>query len=456
MKRFFLGGSLLCILLFAAIPGCSKAQDIAHPTTLKGISKIVRQQKNSVDVYFVENGNSYYFVYYDSSNPTSAAVASFPSGHKVLDFEIYNGCVFFCGTFDNHGDTVGMVGFIPINSLFYDNTGNYTIGYINSMLLNGNPTHCHFSSIDRLDLVLYNNTVRMAVVGQLEQSAVNGATRRRSTADIWFETTQTPHWVGSALYQKEDYYRPTDITCTDRYVVASGYTPGSSHPVLTVFKKFPHFVQSPTTPYSFILNDSLEADSVLVERLENNDIALAYNYQDDAIGTAIHHYRITSSGTGISPVTLRYIKWGSDIPRTLYDLRYNQTDKNLFLAHLKETMGTGLLSPALTTVSYASSPYIFSVLETQFADIRDVDNRIYPYFTSSGTVGVHPLLSVNTSSLLSECYRKNVLNESSPVIHYEEGPFETTFLTIDNPPTYCGVVQDADSVQMICNSNNKE
>lgn len=368
MKRFFLGGLLLCILLFAAIPGCSRAQDIAHPTTLKGISKIVRQQKNSVDVYFVENGNSYYFVYYDSSNPTSAAVASFPSGHNVLDFEIYNGCVFFCGTFDNHGDTVGMVGFIPINSLFYDNTGNYTIGYINSMLLNGNPTHCHFSSIDRLDLVLYNNTVRMAVVGQLEQSAANGATRRRSTADIWFETTPTPHWTGSALYQKEDYYRPTDITCTDRYVVASGYTPGSSHPVLTVFKKFPHFVQSPTTPYSFILSDSLDVDSVLIERLENNDIAVAYNYRDVTRGTAIHQLRIHSSGT----------------------------------------------------------------------------------------VGVHPLLSVNTSGSLSECYRKNFLNVSSPVIHYDEGPFETTFLTIDNPPIYRGVVQDADSVQVICNSNNKE
>ena len=423
-SKFFI--FIAMAFLMGWFSGIASGQEISFSPNLKGPSTCVRQYMDSpsstLTIYYVDAGGSGHFLLYDNATPTTATASQLPNGYTVSEFEILNDTVYFCGTYSQAGSSVGIVGFISVGDLFYNN-GNYTIGHIESI---GVMPTIKFFSFDRMDLYVdANNIVHFALVGPTDHGGY-----RRSVADIWYDPHNNHPWVGSFLYQKYDLNRPTDITCTDNFVVVSGTTPDKKTPLLMVFKKIPNFPHFPMLDTVYWIKDTLYDSIVLVERMLDDDVALAYYYSDsrNGNGTSIHYINDinTLSMSWSSTASFYYPPSQSHLPYIPYDLRFNNVSKRLLLAGLTDLPSSGTLIPNIIQVDFPNNTH--DLWTTTFADIRSADNRIVSYFSAGGEVAPFCLISLNRDNSRASCFNSASLTPHQDMIAFYKGPYEENYI----------------------------
>lgn len=279
-------------LFFLALLGLGPTGQVcSQPTQLSALSgmaapskAISRQYNGEESIYYYDDGASHYFVLQNVGDPDNAVIATFPSDYDVLDFEVYRDSVYFCGSHPNGGNPFGMVGFIGVADLFYNN-GPYNICDVQNLMADHDLLAEHIVSFDRMD-VFEDADVHFAVVGEMAQDS----DLRRVFADIWYVSGG---WTGDVVYDKDGLYVPTDITCTEDAVVVGAYDELLDGPVLLVYSKVANFPSAPLYPHLFRIKDpKLIYDNVLVERLQGNDVAvtnLFKDYDTGEEGIALHY-----------------------------------------------------------------------------------------------------------------------------------------------------------------------
>lgn len=455
--------TLIFSALLWAVSGTVAGQEISYIPALKGPSRCVRQYIgnhtpfyiNDATIYYVEYNGSNFFVFYDISNPSTAIVSPLPQGYSVGEFEILNDTVYFCGTFTNSGNPLGIVGFISVNDLFFYN-GTYTIGHINPLQEpSGYVTPAHFSSFDRMDLYVdANGVTHFAVVGQLEHTFIIGESRR-SAADIWYDSNHL--WKGCALNQKHNPNLPTDITCTNNFVVVSGTTTDETMPLFMVFEKRPGFPKYPIMDTLNVLKDALYCSPVLVERLQGNDIAMAYYYSSDAgNGTSIHYFNDIANipMTGSTTSSFYYSPSRSFLPYKPYDLRFNTASNRLLMPQLTDLPSTNTLLSNIIQIDFSGTYH--NLWTTQYADIQSADNHIIPHFSAGGEVSLYCLLSINRDFSRTPCFEFDPLSPTSTEVTLFKGPFEDHILFISNSDVSENDSSFTVSVTNLCSDSKSE
>lgn len=396
---------LLQIIFFAAVLSSlgANAQRIDVIEDIKAEKfAIVRQFDESRSIYYIEetNQNKHFFVLQDYTNPGSVIMAEFPSYMNVHDFEIYDEVVYFCGQFPNSGNPWGMVGFIHIHDLFFNNAP-YTFGIINTLSYGTIYNGTQLTSADRMDIYNDGGLIHFAVVGTLNDPVVSHHPIYNTVCDIWFDGSQ---WLTRALGQKEYFYSFTDITCTDNHVAVAAIDAEINKPALIVFDKVPPFVQNPTYGNSFIIDDELRGGSVLIERLQDNDIAMAYYYENPTsnYGTSLLY---TNSIGNLLPVSsiIYNVYHFSHNSNTLMndpvDMRYDQNADKIALLHDIESPIWANTKPTVFEYDgYNLSGLIARAwIPSIDAMVYSVDNRIYNQYRSLTGLDneEHPILSIN-------------------------------------------------------------
>ena len=377
MKRHFL---FLVMAVLLVGPGQMLQAQLPEVSTLPGLqppqSSITRQYKDKMAIHYYDDGSKHYFVLQDPGNPNQAILADFFPYLEIHDFEIYQGVLYFCGKFPNGGNPYGIVGFVKIDDLFYNN-GIYNISIVNSLYLWGSSTNTPMTSCDKMDLFEDSyGYVHLAIVGELSHGSYYYSNLRRTYADIWYDGYA---WKGNVMYHKDDLYKPTDITCTDNAVVVTAYDEDRNGAILIVHKKYDQFPIYPAYSHVIKIDDPMViAKNVLVERLRDDDVVVTNHYKDPhtgEIGTALHsiHNILALESTGnfdsyhVVHGTLRS-------PRM--DMRYNKVDNNLLLVHDIDCPQLGLNTP--TFFSYQGNNLSCLFMYTWFKteqDTKDIYSR---------------------------------------------------------------------------------
>lgn len=435
MKKPILLFTLLSIIW--SLTGALRSQEVATligKPTLQ--STIVRQFGGDTNIHYCNDiyGN-HYFVLKERTHPDSAIVAEFPNDMEVHDFEINKNTIYFCGTSPNGGNPWGIVGKIDIGDLFYGN-GSYNIGITPYSFYRGNLSSEHLTSCDRMDLFEYGGFVHMAIVGEMAHGFTYN-NLRRTAADIWFDGT---NWTGAMLYQKEDFYKTSDITCTNHYIVVSAYDTSSSYSLLLLFDKQANFPTSPTFPYSIKIYDRRADNNILVERLQSDNIAVAHYFYDTATleyGTAVHYISHVSLLPSPPLYFSLHYPHSRTIPRApLIDLRYNKPESSLMLlldieAPLWTTWRSTIFDfdiSNLTSLTARAWHYYDNV------SLLTLDNRSPKYcFSVGGNYNPtgEPVLTMRDKSL-EGCYQHLTFSylNVTPNVVFSTGPFEDA---ITNP-----------------------
>lgn len=404
MKKPFLF-FIMTVLLVG--PGKVLQAQLQEVTTLDGWmapqNALARQYTNEKTIYYFDDGPNHYFVLQDNSIPNQVTIAEFFPFLEVHDFEIYQNIVYFCGKFPNSGNPYGIVGFIKVDDLFYFN-GPYNMSIVNNLTLWGYYTNTPMTSCDRMDLFVdYNGLVHMAIVGELVHGSGSSALRR-TFADIWFNGSD---WIGNVMYQKDDLYKPTDITCTDDAVVITAYDDDNKGAILLVYKKDEHFPSLPVYSHVFRIDDPMViADNVLVERLNGNDVVVTNHFQDPSTGdygTALHYIpdviNLPNTGNFESYHIIHGVPYGPQM-----DIRYNKNEDRLLLLHDIDYPQLGLPTPTFFSFMGYNLPSL--TLEAWFRpnldikSIMSIDNRLIdPQLSLGGIFGptAEPLMGMKNS-----------------------------------------------------------
>lgn len=417
-----------------------RAQDIVTLTGFLPLKNAVsRQYTPEQSIYYCEDEASHYFVLYGLNNPNSVIVSEFPSYLELKDFEVYEDTVFFCGVFPQSTTPLGFVGQISVQDLFYNNVP-YDLATHFQLNIEPCPPTAYIATCDRMDVFRDSGYVHLAIVGELEHSLYYGTSLRRSAFDIWFDGT---NWHGKALYQKEEYYKPCDITCTENYVVVSAYDDDLDYSVLLVFKKITGYPAFPIANNSFRLHDRRFDNNILVERLREDDIAVSHYYKDrgtGSYGTAVHYINgVSTLPTPLNQFSLHY-KHGNDVPISfLRDLRFNDGENRSSLQLLHD-IDAPLWASQVSTI-FDFDVYTLPSLTAQAWYVDDdvslfsVDNRVqYPYFTLIGNHNLYgePLLTLKTSGS-DICYKPLLIEYKEVNIKFSTGEYEETVKNLLSP-----------------------
>ncbi len=366
----------------------------AQPTQVSALdgratpkNALSRQYTDEECIYYFDDGTDHYFVLQNVGDPDNAIIASFPSFLELHDFEIYQDIIYFCGKFPNTGNPYGIVGFIKVHELFYNN-GPYNMSIVNYLYFGTIYSNTHMTSCDRMDLFEDNTgIVHMAIVGELAHSP-SYYELRRTFADIWFDGT---NWIGNVMYHKDDLYKPTDITCTDNAVVVSAYDELHRGTILLVYKKAAHFPCLPFYSYAIKIDDpTLIEDNVLIERLREDDVVVTNLFKDPATGdygTALHYIQDVTSLPSTGNFQSYHIIHGMPYAPQI-DFRYNKEEDRLLLLHDIDYPQLGLSTQTFFSFDGYNLPSL--TMEAWFRPDMDIkmmsiDNRqIYSRLTIGG------------------------------------------------------------------------
>lgn len=425
----------------------AKGQDIVKLTGFPSLKNAVaRQYTPSQSIYYCEDSEMHYFVLYDLANLTNVIVAEFPSFLDLKEFEVFDDTVFFCGTFPQSGNPYGFVGQISVQDLFYNN-GQYNFGTYLHLVVAPCPYAPFLASCDRMDVFRSGDHVHFAVVGELEESATYGTALRRTASDIWFNGSV---WVGQSLFQKENYYKTSDITCTENLVVVSAYDDEKDYSVLLAFNKIPNFTSSPIANMSYRINDRRFDDNILVERLLFDDVAVTHYFEnstDGSYGTAVHHINnVASLPTPLSHFSLHYTHGFNTPISVLRDIRFNALDEEIGPLLLLHDIDEPLWNSPVSTI-YDFDVYTLPSLTAQAWHANDdvslfsVDNRVqYPLFSLVGNhnSSYEPLLTLKISGA-NNCYNAVPIKYKDVPVKFSTGPLDDYTLDIrpqSNTPYY--------------------
>lgn len=432
MRRLIL---TIIVVTFAGLT--STAQEVSYlPLFEDYTTKVVRQYSDKESIYYMENGDAHFFVLYNRGTPTTAIVSKFPSNYDLHDFEVFRDTVYFCGV--KHGSSPkGMVGFIPVLDLFYTG-GSYTLGLIDDLMMFGSVTSCHMSSIDRMDVFVDSDSLtHFAVVGRLEQTATFGQDSRRTVADVWYDHHPiTPHWRGRVLYQKEDLYQPKDITCTENYVVAVATNKATPYPELVPFRKIANFTLYPYLPVNnnVQIQDWLTSDSVLIERMNGDDVAVAQHYVNEGrYGVAIHYFNNISliHTMANTTYTLHYnFQNGILLPLEMYDLRFNRDHQDLLLLH---TSAPDWRAPLNTIFEYNFLGGYANVWYDLDLVPWSIDNRRMHFFSAAGQYQTWPLVTIKTEDV-EKCFVHAPFDNTVILPELAPMPYDSVTMEIKKEP----------------------
>lgn len=438
MKKQF----LFYLALTLSLAEFVRAQDIVTLTGLPPLKNAVsRQYTPNQSIYYCNDGVSHYFVLYNLGNPSSVIVAEFPSYLELKDFEVFEDMVFFCGVFPQSTTPWGFVGQISVQDLFYNN-GPYNLATHFQLNIAPCPPTAYIATCDRMDVFKDGGYVHLAIVGELEHSLYYGTSLHHCAFDIWFDGT---NWQGRALYQKEEYYKPCDITCTENYVVVTAYDNNLDYSVLLVFDKITGYPSFPIVNKSFRLNDRRFDSIILVERLHGNDIAVSHYYDDrgtGSYGTAVHYINdVSTLPTPLYHFSLHY-PHGSNAPISfLRDLRFNAGETRGSLQLLHDIDAPLWTSPVSTIFDFDVYSLPLLTAQAWHADddvsLFSVDNRVqYPYFTLAGNHNRsgEPLLTLKTSGS-DICYKPLLIEYRNVNIKFSTGEFEESVKELLDPVT---------------------
>lgn len=400
---------LFLCLSFVAVSG-AWCQDMEVLQNMPSLNKaIVRQYTDKETVHYCEDTNGrHYFLLHNLYTPGDAIVAAFPNYLFVRDFEVYGDVVYFCGTFPQGGNPVGFVGFISINDLFYNNLP-YNFALVNSLYSDGLLSQARLMSAEKLDLFDDGSHVHLAIVGTLTHNAQATVPHSRTVCDIWFNGTD---WRGEILFQKDNIVRPYDITCTDKAVVVSAYDGEMDKCILLLYDKTPQFPSYPSYPYAMEIKDQLADSIVLVERLKDDDVAVAYYSYD--LGTSEYETTVHYINNVLSPPSPYanysiYLSHGANPPiDSLREMRYSKDNDRLAVLHkLEDPLWSVPTSTVFMWDVYASMLYSGQAWTgVPTVDILSVDNRISSALFSLGgsfIASSEPLLSM-VFSPSRDCY----------------------------------------------------
>lgn len=403
-------------------------------TTLAGWpvpqKNLVRQWNENCSIHYMEIGSVHRFVLHDLADSSNVIVATFPANYEVNDFEIYDSTVYFCGTIPNGGDPYGIAGYIAIKDLFYYNQP-YNYCFINQMYFidPNTPTNTHITSLDRMDVFEDAGRIHIAAVGEMAHGSGYNELRR-TVCDIQY----TGSWNGMALYQKEDIYKPSDITCTDHTIVASAYDDNTSYSILLAFKKNTDFPATPLYPYSIRIGDRRVGDNVLVERLWNDNIAVSHYSHDPSTGdysVAVHQldnvYLLPTPPYHISV----HHSIGSIAPGTpIRDLRYNLASDVLMLLFDYPVTMWGPSPSSVLEFQTAFLPYFSGNVwySTQNVLLRALDNHVqHPLFSLGGThipLG-EPIMTIKNNGDPTCFHPEGItFKDVSPSVSFSTGVFD--------------------------------
>lgn len=403
-------------------------------TTLPGWTvpqkNLVRQWKDNCSIHYMEIGSMHRFVLHDLADSSNVIVATFPANYEVNDFEIYDSTVYFCGTIPNGGDPYGIAGYIAIKDLFYHNYPyNYCIIDQMYFLDPATPTNTHITSLDRMDVFVDAGQIHIAAVGEMAHGSGYNELRR-TVCDIQY----TGSWNGMALYQKEDFYKPSDITCTDHTIVASAYDDNTSYSILLAFMKNTDFPATPLYPYSIRIGDRRVGDNVLVERLGDDNVAVSHYSHTPATGNysvAVHLLgNIYSLPTPPYHISVHH-SIGSIAPGTpIRDLRYNMASDDMMLLFDYPVATWGPSPSSILEFQTATLPFLLSNVWycTQNVLLRALDNHVqHPLFSLGGahtSLGM-PLMT-NKNNGNTTCYQQGIITfeDATPIVSFSTGVFD--------------------------------
>lgn len=430
----------------AILPILSEFVHAQEIVTLNGFptlkNAVARQYTADRSVYYCEDEESRYFVLYDLSTPTSVIVSQFPSFLNVNDFEVFDDTVFFCGTFPQSGNPYGFVGQISVQDLFYNNA-LYNFGVIDNIPIPSCPLNPHLTACYRMDVFRDGGHVHFAVVGELEHSLTYGTALRRTACDIWFNGSD---WVGEVLFQKEDYYKTSDITCTNNHVVVSAYDDDKNYSILLVFNKTTDFPSYPIAINSFRIKDRRYDDNILVERLKDNDVAVSHYYEEfgaGRYGTAVHYINdVSTLPTPLSHFSLHYLHGTNQPISILRDMRYCGLFMSDALLLLHDIDNPLWVSPTSTIFEFEA--YNLPLMTAQAWHASDnvslfsVDNRVFtPLFSLVGNHNIisEPMLTLKTSGT-KNCFDARLFTYNDVTADFSTGPLDTETLGFTISPRY--------------------
>lgn len=282
--------------------------------------------------------------------------------------------------------------------------------------------------------------VHLAVVGEMEHSNYYGNSLRRTAGDFWFDGAG---WNGAVLYQKEDLYKTSDITCTKNHVVVTAYDDDSNYSILLVFDKISGFPLYPTFNNSIRIKDYRYNDNILVERLSEDDVAVSHPFHDlttGAMGTALHHIEnVNLLPMALGNTSIHYVHTGCTTMSPQLDLRYNASSGRLLLLH---NVGNPIWTSFRPTV-FDFSGYGLASLTAQawyyLANMKlfSVDNRTQHLYFSLG--GVYPpgepMLTIKTP-VSGNCYESVSFfyDDVTSIVSFFTGPFDDNVVTWDSRP----------------------
>ena len=398
--------SVLFVLMALTVPFLYVSAQGTVEGNVVSTNSIVRVwQEDYMVVYNHVAGRGGTFVLLQNGSLSGQAFNLPTSDAEVLDFEIIEDSVVFCGVYRNAalpGGSCGVVGKFGLMDAFAG-SGQVDYALLYSWITyTSNPDEAiYIRNLTRIDVFLDS---RYGVVAALLGDAyLYPSTMYDRVAVLSAYKLPSNTWQVYSTFPKDGNMHLTDIAVLDDMVVVAGYGYSGTHCLTKAYHQLHNF---PNNPYNTFYYDSIHTNGytpmydVLAAKVEGNVMALT---QMDSNPSTILHVLEFNSTTGLpqqhtaSRVTYSA---GCDIttcPWRLDGLRYSPTNGTI---HILER---GMLPSDLTMNSLLwTYPLTYGGEVTAFVQrltgltqaSLDVDIAGHP--VTSGAVDISGLLDVHT------------------------------------------------------------
>lgn len=269
---------LLFVLLYQTGNICLGQESITHYENIKGKNSIIREYTDYKSIIYTHRSGDWgYFIFdsYGTGNNVSKAI-KVDSLCRVYDFRIMDDTVFFCG---KRGKYL-IFGYFPVSYF------NLTTASITNWEFKGGGK----DSLLACKMDIYRNTdlINIAAVGQFKDSA--SSTNYSALFEFSIPDLNNLYNVQCLCYSNYNISPIfTDITVTNRYVVAVSNDITLGNCLLHPFKKTNTFVYSPLYPGNvFSISDVSPYGKILVEKYSNDSILIANHFSSTTLfGTTL-------------------------------------------------------------------------------------------------------------------------------------------------------------------------
>ncbi len=395
------------LLTVFTVAGWTAAQG-TYEASLPSAKSIVRVwHGDEMVIYNHDSGGKGQFILW-SNGATVGQLFDLPYVNaEVLDFEILEDTVMFCGVYSNPAfpgaGTCGFVGRFEISSAFAGaGPVEFTalINWIN--LPYGAPTEAIFiRNLKRID-VFKNDTVG-AVAALIGDSYVY-TDRMYERVSVLSAYRMSPiHWQVYSTVPKDGRKVFTDIAVLDDMVVAAGHGISNTHCITRAYHKTYAFPSNPFVNFWF---DSIytagytPVDDVLAAHVEGNVMALAqFNTRPRTILHVLEFNTVTGHPTQFTSSRVTDIHGCNTVtcPWRLDGLRYSPTNNTLHILERGMLPGDVTMNSLLWTfpLMYGGEPTAY-VQKVKGLTQTSLDVDIDDHPVTSGIVDATGQLDIHT------------------------------------------------------------